>query len=197
MFTQRDEEKYILKFFGKKLGRFLDIGAHDGECFSTTRALAIAGWCGVCVEPSPSVYPVLEKRYKDNMWVKTIPVAISNTTGDIDFYDCGGDMVSTIDINHVKLWETKGGCKFKKIKVKSMTMLDLLNITNYNFDFISLDVEATNIQILRQFPMKRFTQLKMMCIEFDHQEEKVLQFVKPYGFKLYHRTAENLLLVRE
>ena len=66
MFTQRDEEKYILEFFKGNTGRFLDIGAANGECFSTTRALALLGWSGVCVEPSPTVLPALRTLYAGN-----------------------------------------------------------------------------------------------------------------------------------
>ena len=38
MFSQRNEETFILKHFGKGKN-FLDIGAYDGELFSNTRQL--------------------------------------------------------------------------------------------------------------------------------------------------------------
>lgn len=196
MFTQRDEENHILKFFRNKFGRFLDIGAFDGKCFSTTRALALRGWSGVCIEPSPSVFPALQSRYKDNDKIQTIPIAVADKTGIIDFYDSGGDLVSTLDTEHVKLWEEKGGTKFKKIKVAAMTVFDLFEEVGYDFDFISLDVEGTNIDIFKQFPLDKLKILKMLCIEFDHQENIIIEISKRYGFSLLHKTAENLLLVR-
>ncbi len=196
MFTQRDEELFILKQFRDVKGRFLDIGAHDGQCFSTTRALALKGWSGVCVEPSPSVYPALETRYADREDVITLPVAVTDVTGKVDFYDSGGDMISSVNKAHVKLWEEKGGCTFELIKVESLTVDDLFTYVGYDFKFISLDVEATNIEILQKFPFKKLIDVKMLCIEFDHQSEKVVEIVKPFGFNLLHRTAENLLLTR-
>ncbi len=196
MFSQRDEEKYILQFFEGVKGRFLDIGAYDGKCFSTTRALFLKGWRGVCVEPSPTVLPALRTLYENEPNVQIIEAAIDNTTGKIDFYDSGGDMVSSTSKAHVKLWEEKAGCTFKKIKVNSYTTVDLFKKVGYDFDFISLDVEGTNLQILKQFPFAKLKKTKMVCVEFDYQDAQILKLMKRYKFRLYHQTAENLLLVR-
>ncbi len=196
MFTQRDEEGYILRFFKNTKGRFLDIGAYDGKCFSTTRALFLKGWGGVCVEPSPTVLPALRALYQEVNNIDILECAISHINGTIAFYDSGGDMISTISIPHVRLWEKRAGCKFKKIKVASLTTLGLFEKIGYDFDFISLDVEGTNLEIIRQFPFKKLTKVKMFCVEFEHKVEEILGLVKPYGFHKYHQTAENLLLVR-
>ncbi len=106
MFSQRDEEKYIIEFFKNiSKGKFLDIGAYDGECFSTTRQLALQGWEGIMVEPSPTVFPKLKDRYKNNPLIKCMKVAISNVSGKRKFYDAGGDAVSSFNEDHVKLWK--------------------------------------------------------------------------------------------
>jgi len=195
MFTQRDEEEYIVGFFGKTKGRFLDIGAHNGECFSTTRQLALQGWGGVCFEPSPSVFPALKKLYQDNPNVRTLEYAITNRTGRVRFYDSGGDLTSSIDKTHVELWKKKG-CNFKKIRVRSLTVLDLFSKVGYNFDFINLDIEGTNWNVFSQFPFAKLKRTKMICVEFEHKTKQMLKLTQSYGFTLLHKTAENLLLVR-
>lgn len=196
MFSQRDEEKYILKFFRHQTGCFLDIGAHNGKCFSTTHALASKGWAGVCIEPSPSVFPALKKLYESNDKIQTLEYAVSDITGEIDFYDSGGDLVSSIDEDHVKLWTDGSNCTFTKLKVNSLTVHNLFEKVGYDFEFINLDVEATNINIFEQFPLAKLNNLKMLCIEFDRQEDKILRLAEPYGFSLLHKTAENVLLTR-
>lgn len=195
MFTQRDEEKYILEFFKNKTGRFLDIGAADGRCFSTTHALALKGWGGVCIEPSPSILPALHKLYDSRNDIEILETAISNITGEIDFYDSDGDMISSISKDHINLWE-KTGCKFTKIKVPSLIPIDLFARIGYDFDFISLDVEGTNIDIFSHLPFENLGKVKMFCVEFDFCSEKVLELVEPFDFTLLHQTEENLLLVR-
>jgi len=76
MFSQRDEETYILEHFKGSTGTFLDLGAYDGVMFSNTRQLALNGWCGVCVEPSPTVLPKLLELYKDSDKIKVLPYAV-------------------------------------------------------------------------------------------------------------------------
>ncbi len=196
MFTQRNEEKYILQFFQNIKGRFLDIGAYDGECFSTTRALALGGWGGVCVEPSPSVLPALETLYGSNPKIDILKTAIADVNGEIDFYDSNGDMISTVDPAHVEKWKEKAGATYNIVKVESMTPTALFERVGYDFNFISLDVEGTNLDIFKQIPFACLTKTKMICVEFDYKEVQMTEIVEQYKFRLYHKTAENLLFVR-
>lgn len=197
MFTQRDEEQHILKFFrANKTGRFLDIGAYDGECFSTTRALALRGWGGVCVEPSPSVLPALHKRYDGTENIEILEVAISTASGPITFFDSNGDMISSTDLKHVELWRSKAGVVFKQIKVNAVTPKNLFSDIGYEFDFVSLDVEGINIDMFGRFPFEKLSKVKMFCVEFDLHPEEILKLAEPHGFTLLHQTAENLLLTR-
>jgi len=198
MFTQRDEEPYILKHFENTIGRFLDIGAHNGELFSTTRALALKGWGGVCIEPSPIPFRDLKERYKDSSEIEVLQIAIviGNQSGTVDFYDSRGDMISSVDPAHVKLWQNKANVAYDKIQVCGVTVSDLFEMIGHNFDFISLDVEGTNVDIIKEFPFAQLTKTTMICVEFDHQERLIMELVKPYGYTLLHKTAENLLLVR-
>ena len=41
-----------------------------------------------------------------------------------------------------------------------------------------------------------FVKTRMICVEFEFKINEILELVKPYGFRHYHQTAENLLLVR-
>jgi len=196
MYTQRDEEPFILNHFKNNIGKFLDIGAYDGKTFSTTRALYKKGWSGICIEPSPSVLPALNKLYSKDEKVQIIEAAITETTGLVDFYDSGGDMISSVDTEHVKKWTEKAGCTFTKLQIKSYSVDDLFKKIGYDFEFISLDVEGTNLDIISKFPFDKLTKTKMICVEFDFKDTEIMKLVKPFGFTLLHRTAENLLLVR-
>jgi len=197
MFTQRDEEPYIMKFFKNvSTGRFLDIGAFDGQCFSTTRALALKGWGGVCVEPSPSALPALRKRYEDSKIVHILDTAIYETSGMVDFFDSGGDMISSVNTDHVEKWKAKAGCKFTKIQVPCLSVNDLFEKVGYDFNFISLDVEGTNFEIISKFPFDKLQATKMICVEFDHQQKAITELMSPFGYVLLHRTSENLIMTR-
>lgn len=197
MFSQRNEEKYILRFFKDKIGRFLDIGAYDGKCFSNTHQLALNGWGGICIEPSPTVLPALNKLYETNPKVDILPIAISEVSGKRIFYDSGGDAISSFDKDHVELWEMKGAKNFTEIEVMSYTVKELFNcFISYDFDFVNIDVEGLSLFVLKELPLHNLPKVKMICVEFDHDTGSIMAVVEQHGFTLLYQTAENMILVR-
>lgn len=196
MFSQRDEELHIIKHFQGVNGRFLDLGAYDGVMFSNTRQLALNGWGGVCIEPSPTVLPKLIDLYGDSDNVKILPYAIGDTTGKKTFYDSDGDAVSSFDTEHVALWSKSGEVKFTPIEVKCVTVLDLFNTVGFDFDFINIDTEGISFYILKQLPFDKLSKLQMICVEYDGKDGDIAEYVKQYGFSVLHKTSENLLLVK-
>ncbi|PCJ57930.1 MAG: hypothetical protein COA65_08705 [Rhodospirillaceae bacterium] len=193
MFSQREEEQYILNYFGDT-GVFLDIGAYHPEKFSNVRALYERGWVGMCVEPSPNCYPVLEEFYKDTD-VEVYGCAITGHTGEIELYDSNGDALSSIDKNHVDKWTKDYGSKFDKITVPCFTLSDLLEKSKYKqFNFVSIDVEndRLGIDILKQVDLYS---VGMICLECSYEHRKE---VKSYmaGWKEVYSNAENIILCR-
>ena len=201
MFSQRDEEKYIVKYFKqhglRNHGRFLDIGAWDGITFSNTRQLALQGWGGVLVEPAPSLHGVLEKLYWNNPKIKIIEVGIGLKRGVLPFYDFCGDAVGTFDKKHAKLWEEKGKRKWEKKKIEVITVNDLLSHVGYDFDFINIDAEGWSVDLLGAFDLNKLEKLKMICVEFEHKEKIIEILVSKHGFRLLHQTAENMIWIRK
>jgi len=195
-YSQNDEEKYITEFFGERTGMFLDIGAADGITFSNTRQLYLNGWGGVCVEPNVGSFEALRRLYPEDQYlVRCINAALSDIDGEQTFYEgttC--KLLSTTDVNHVKKWG-EAGYEFSETKVKTVSINTIFKKQDL-FHFISIDVEGTNLDILKLFP-KDFCSAEMVCVEcFDKERDDVLNYMYDNGFKRYHETGENLLLIR-
>lgn len=193
MYSQREEEKYILSYFDDT-GCFLDIGAYHPEIFSNVRALYERGWVGVCVEPSKSCCPALEEFYKDTD-VEVYNCAIGKETGIFDLSDSNGDALSSTDPAHVKKWTENYGAKFTTVPTQFYTLNDLLKKSKYKqFNFVSIDVEndLLGIAILKQIDLYS---VGMICLEcgYDYRKE-----VKDYmsGWKEVYSNAENIILAR-
>jgi FkbM family methyltransferase len=192
MYSQREEEKFILEYFGNE-GTFLDIGAYHPETFSNTRALFDRGWSGVCVEPSPNCYPTLRDFYNGTD-VEVYNCAIGNGTGVIEFFDSNGDALSSTDKDHVKLWEKNYGSIFSKITVQCFTLSDLIDRSFYkDFDFVSIDVEndRLGIDILKQLDLER---VKMICLECSYQHREEVKQIT--GWNEIYSNAENILMIK-
>lgn len=190
MHSQNQEEKYILDHFaGKDNGRFLDIGAYSIQ-FSNTHALANLGWSGVCIEPSPSPFISLMQAYKDNSNIKLVNAAISyKETGLVDFADSNGDAISTTNPVHEAKWSS--AVKYQHIYVNTVTIREILRVFGEKFDFISLDVEGTNIEILKTIPLD-IIQPSLICIEHELRFAEIFEYCK--GYSEVHRNGENVIL---
>lgn len=193
MFSQNDEEKHILEYFGDKIdGRFLDIGAYNGKIFSNSHALALKGWSGVLVEPSPIPFKDLIELYRDRVDLELVNCAI-NGGGLVKFYDCRGDAVSSINSDHVEVWGANNK-NFRQVWIKALTLDELLFQFGDDYDFITIDVEGGNIDLLEQIPARVYEEIRLFCIEHDSQQQKIQDHLAKYGFKKIHQTAENIIL---
>lgn len=194
MYSQNDEERYILDFFAGQTGRFLDIGAFDGKRLSNTFALAERGWEGVCIEPSPSVFLRLLETHKGNDRIILINGALHSSHELLPFYDSNGDAVSSLDnAAHLAKWNI---VPFTKFFVPTLDIAEFAACFGWNFQFINLDVEGNNVHLLENIPLQLCNNLRMLCIEHDSMESRIMDILAPYHFKRLAHNAENLILTR-
>jgi FkbM family methyltransferase len=183
------EEKYILEC--ARGSRFLDIGAYDGETFSSTRALVDQGWSGTYVEPNPFALTRLREiaAMSDS---DVLPVAIGTTCGDLTFY-VNGDMVSSLDKAHADKWSKS--TTFEEITVKTIDVSTLAGTIGYNYDVLNLDVEGLNWDVLTQFDFSKW-KFNTLCIEYDDKLREVIRLVESYGFRVVYISPENVVATR-
>lgn len=194
-YSQNNEEEIILKYFeGQKLGTYLDIGAYDPEVFSNTRALYELGWRGVLVEPADMNFDVLKKYFEKDNAMQLVKICIGTYNGEIEFMDSGGDAISTTVPSHAKIWADGYGTKYTTRKSPICTFETLLENSLYNnFDFVSIDTEGTNFEILSQIDFNSIS-CRLVCVENNGKEEpKYVGYMQRQGFRLLHKNGENLI----
>lgn len=200
MYSQSAEEQHILGYFKDTLGTFCDIGANNGVTFSNTRALALQGWSGVCIEPSPKAFDKLKELYKDRKDVYAYDYAISKNNGK-RILQASGPLCSAADIGLVSTFHQHEKERFHRtveyspIEVRTFKWKTAINRwTIKHFDFISIDVEGDELFIL---PHIDLTKTKMVCIEWNSKPELKTEYDKYLGeFKVIYTSAENLLYAR-
>lgn len=196
-FTQNDEQQVILRELAHiKSGNFLDIGAHDGENLSNTRALALSGWRGTLVEPNPCLFLNLLARYRGDDKFTLINAAMSDKSGLATFSYDGSEhqYSSSLAENASELFPATP--YIAKYKVNAVCPKDLLGEV---FDFISIDTEGHDLPILRAF-RGMLDKTTLICIEFNHTDDvgtnNILEELNGQGFGEMHRTRENILARR-
>jgi len=200
MYSQNNEEEVIVAEFtrmGITTGRFLDIGAWDGKGFSNTFRLAELGWRGVCVEPSPTVFPGLIKNHAGNDKIILVNAAISAGPSKlVEWFDSGGDAISTTNPAHKDKWEKGWKVKYSTFWVYTVPMVALFDF-GFDFEFINIDVESTNAEMFRALPWAALKQTKVICVEHDGNQHAMAQLAHKHGFSALHMNGENLILTRQ
>ena len=193
--SQYGEDEFILAFFGDHKGRFLDVGAFDGHTFSNTGQLAEGGWSGVCVEPSPSVFPYLA-RYHDLHDVLCLNAAVTVAAKWMPFWDAGGDALSSLDSEHVAKFAADG-YPFQRCWIHGVTWSQLLEGFPGSYDFLNIDVEGTNAELAMACPLDAIG-ARLVCLENDlgDQHNTVLARFRSFGYATLNKIGGNLLFGR-
>jgi FkbM family methyltransferase len=197
-FSQNDEQFVIDELFikaGIGQGRLLDIGAYVPDQFSNSRALIDKGWSAILVEPSPIPFAALLKHYRANPEVILVNAAVGVDSTWVDFYDSGGDAVSSASQAHVQRWE-KSGVSFSRFMLRTIALADLFTQFGSYYDFINLDVESLNINLFRAFPWLRLKDTRVICVEHDSHQKEMTSIAQSVGFELASSNAENLIFFR-
>jgi len=198
MYSQNKEEQVILDYFGFIQGTFADIGANDGVTFSNTKMLAERGWKGILLEPSPKAYAKLKEIYKGIDGVYTYPFAIGNHNGTAILNE-SASLINSHDVALVSTFKEEEMQRFRSItsytpvEVKVFRWKTFLNRVKYKtFDFISIDAEGLDLDILRQIDLSN---TRMVCVEWNGKQKDEFIAACP-GFRLIHENGENLIFAR-
>ena len=155
-------------FNGKENGYFVELGGLDGISNSTSYFFEkCRNWDGIVVEPNPFWDYYLEgnrKTYSQK--------AILNRTGKMDFLCRKDPTFSTLadfeDVGDNRRYPT---AKTKKIDVCSLTeLLDEYNAPKV-VDYISFDVEGSELVILDQFFKDNKYEVRVMSVEHTHYDK--------------------------
>lgn len=206
MYSQNNEEEVILNYFGQFRGVLLDIGANDGKTLSNSLALIEKGWHAALLEPAPGAFYRLEALHKGNEKVRCFNTAIGTQSGVFTMWDSGshlgkGDtsLLSTIRKGEKDKWE-KSGEQFTEIPVGCLTWNAFINgiWVDNNFDFITIDAEGMDYEILRQIDLSN---TKCLCIEHNNNDELLLKYTAycaGFGLnKILLKNFENVIIARE
>lgn len=161
-YSRERQDRWVaetLKF--KKDGYFVDIGAANGITNSNSYALEkYLNWNGICVEPNHQAraFPSL----KQNRQCICTDECIFSENGEIDFVARGRKFERSGAYFNGATQEIRtlvNSGKHGTTKCKTITLLELLS--QYNaptvIDYLSIDTEGAEWEILKNFDFSRYT----------------------------------------
>jgi FkbM family methyltransferase len=199
-YGQHQEDAYLNSLFPVDyLGVCIEVGAYNGITGSNTYFFEQKGWRALCIEPIPISFQQCYSIRKE-----CVNCCISNEdTEDKDFHIfCLNGNLSAISglkpderliESHSHLISDRQLCK---VKVRSLTsILDELKYPD-TIDFISIDTENTELDVLKGIDFSKYN-IKAMVIENNFNEPFCEEYLKQFGYKKIHRIAVNDFFIKE
>jgi len=187
---QTEQDRYFAELVvrGRRGGRFLDVGAHDGQTMSNTLALERDyGWTGVCIEANqdlatacraarPGARVVESGVWSCPGWMTletpasgdTLLSRLSGIPGNEDYFT--EEFTSTVE---------------QLVKVSPIRSLLLEDETW--FDYFSLDVEGAELEALAGIDWDR-TSFGFVIVEHGYRPgaiEALTEFMSARGYELH------------
>jgi len=182
-----EEKELVWKFFGQsRTGLFVEVGANDPVAGSQTWHLEQNGWRGVLVEPQSAHFAKLREQRK-NSQVFQVACSSPDLEGEMDLLLADQDGSSTLRRQR----DTHGTHFVGTERVKVTTLDKVLQSAGVaKIDFLSLDVEGHEIEVMRGLDFARY-QPALILIEDGVRDLSKHRFLKSRGYRLVKRTTIN------
>jgi FkbM family methyltransferase len=186
-YSQWGEDRLVWEYFDRKpQGVFVEVGANDPEKGSQTLLLEQMGWEGILVEPQA---PCCERLRQRRARSKVVQVACGSPAqrGIAPFHIAGLDSRSSL-----KKYTHDPAVMFTSVaEVQVMTLNEVLEQAGLRqVDFLSIDVEGSELEVLRGLDLQRF-QPRLVMVEDYLFTLKVHRHLGAAGYKLVKRTGSN------
>lgn len=183
--SQVGQDLYVLEYFKYKTnGFFVELGASDGITLSNTYLLEKKyNWTGILIEPSFEYESLVKNRN-----CQTFKECVSDCEKNLNFIECNNicnEGWYTYSHPHNSMLEKNlddliiiNNCQVKRIKpkgevriVKTTTLESILDKAKAPsiIDYLSLDVEGEEYNILKNFPFNKY-KFRIMTIENNGAE---------------------------
>ena len=200
-FSQEGEDMLLRKIFeNSKPGFYVDVGAHHPKRFSNTYYFYKRKWKGINIDAAPGRMEQFNISRKRDI---NIEAAVSNESKELTFYIFEEPALNTLDkeLAGQRLAEKKNKLT-GKIKVQTRTLADILNehmLPNKKIDFISVDVEGFDLEVLASNDWQKFRP-KFVVVECfgkgrfeDIISDNTYIFISGKNYILYAKTINTCI----
>lgn len=171
-------------FHGKTNGFFVEAGANHPTLRSQTFLLEQRGWKGILVEPIAEKFELIrQERPKSRAF--RLALGAPEQRGRAKFsVAAGNDEASGLVVNaEVRV------ARVEEVEVKTLDDV-LAEAGNPKLDLVSIDVEGTELDVLRGFDLARHRPA-ILLVEDHLQKMQVHRHITRNGYRLVKRTGCN------
>jgi FkbM family methyltransferase len=208
-YAQAGEDLIIENLFNSlkiKNPTYLDIGTNQPKRGNNTFGFYSRGGNGVCIEPDQDMYDLI-KRKRPNDRVLNIGIGIDdNKSAEFYLFPGALNAWSTFSKTEADIRKKESGVDYS---IRHVNLCNINEIISEYFNpcpnFISLDVEGLDFEILQSINFKKYTP-EVICVEtitfsyLSNTEKKVNainDFMLGKGYIVYADTHINTIFCRK
>ena len=174
---REEHERALVSSYLPARGFFVEVGAYQPVALSQTWELEQRGWDGLLIEPIPEHAESL--RHGRRARVFEVACGKPEQHGlTMPIYVAGG--LSSLQYGHGLT---------KDVRVVTLNSV-LAEASAQRVDFLSVDVEGTELDVLRGFSFERYRPGLILLEDFAENLEKH-RFMRARGYKRVRRTGNN------
>jgi hypothetical protein len=202
-YSQEGEDLILSRFFGERdNGFFVDIGAHHPKRFSNTYIFYLKGWRGINIDALSGSKNIFDIERPEDI---NLEVGVNEIEGDLNYYSFNEPALNTFDKSEADNY-LNGGVysliEVKRLETKTLSsILDIYVNVNQEIDFISVDVEGLDLNVLKSNDWLKYKP-KIVLVEILHfdfksfSKNQVVLFMESVGYAFYAKTVNTVFFQR-
>jgi len=202
-YSQEGEDMILRRLFEKqKMGFYVDVGAHHPKRFSNTFFFYKNGWRGINIDAMPnSMYLFNKIRPRD----VNLEIPISDKKQKLKYYMFNEPALNSFSKELAEKRVAKNGYKIIAVKdIETSSLEDILEKHlpySQEIDFISIDVEGLDLQVLKSNNWKRFRP-KFVLVEVlgssikEIANSKEYKYLAEFGYETFAKTVNTVIFQR-
>jgi FkbM family methyltransferase len=205
-YGQHGEDYLLFTLFRQHTGGFyVDIGAFDGVHISNTYVFERLGWHGICVEPHPEYFSLLERNRPGATCVQGACVG-AGCPSKVRFQAEQLGLLSGLHADQTPNMERRYAARgltfqgFDTIDVPALTLNQVLHRyagERRIIEIVSLDTEGNELDILRGFDFSAWTVTAFVVeANSDEARRELTSLMRSRGYKMARRLGCNVVFVR-
>ena len=181
-YSMNGEDIYVNSFFKKKSGFYVDVGAYHPLELNNTYLLYKKKWNGINIDINLLSIDYFNFLRPDDLNIN-VGVSNKNKTKTL-YYQKSKSPLNTLNFKQAKKIFSN---KFKKKKIRTRTLTNIIDNTKYNgkkIDFLNIDAEGNDFEVLKSLNFNKYKP-KLICIELiDHlnPNKKIIKRHKIYKY---------------
>lgn len=204
-YGQEGDDFLIWSLFPPGLtGYYVDVGAFDGIHLSNSYSFEQAGWQGICVEANRDYYPLLVKNRPACHAIDAACVS-DPSLHEVVFLSEPLGLLSGIEAHKTQNMDRRYAARgmtfpgWSEITVPAKTLTHILDEAGapQNIEFLSIDVEGTELDVLLGIDFSRYSFRLIISESNTSDDEKSIgRFLASKGYFSCRKLGVNTFYVR-